>query len=70
MIDFFFGWSALAFFTFFSDVVLLLTAGWGFAQVARAALKSDLRPLTRVLALASSLLVFGVILAKGLGMIP
>ena len=63
------GWSNVALLTFFSDVVLILTAGWGFTQVAKGALRANLKPVTRWLALIGALLVFGLMMIKGLGLL-
>jgi len=69
MSDLFGGWGGFATLTFFSDVVLILGAGWGFTQVTRAALQASLHPVTRILALTGALLIFGAMMAKGLGLL-
>ena len=69
MTDLFGGWGGFATLAFFSDVVLILGAGWGFAQVSRAALQASLHPVTRCLALTGALLIFGLMMAKGLGLL-
>ena len=63
------GWAGLLSLAFFSDVLLVLAAGAGFAMVARAALRSPLKVATRWLALLAACVFFGLILAKGLGLL-
>jgi hypothetical protein len=41
----------------------------GFAVVARAALRAPVRPVTRRIALIGALAIFGLMLAKGLGLL-
>lgn len=67
LIGFVDGWAGFFSLAFFGDVLLVLAAAVGFAAVARAALRSPVRPLTRRLALVAALAFFGLILAKGLG---
>ena len=69
MTELFTGWSTVALLAFFSDVVLVLLAGWGFAQVAKGALRADLKPITRWLALTGALVIFGLMMIKGLGLL-
>ena len=60
-------WAGFLSLAFFGDVLLILAAGAGFAMVARAALRSPVKPFTRRLTLVAALVFFGLILAKGLG---
>jgi hypothetical protein len=60
------GWAGFFSLTFHGDLLLMLVAGAGFAVVARAALRAPVRPLTRRIALIGALVIFGLMLAKGL----
>ena len=60
------GWAGFFSLTFHGDLLLMLAAGVGFAVVARAALRAPLQPVTRTFALIGALMIFGLMLAKGL----
>ena len=63
------GWAGFFSLAFHGDLLLMLSAGVGFAVVARAALRSPARPVTRKIALVGALVIFGLMLAKGLGLL-
>jgi hypothetical protein len=61
------GWAGFFSLTLHGDLLLMLAGGVGFAMVARAALRAPVRTLTRRIALIGALVIFGLMLAKGLG---